>query len=351
MISNSTPVKILSVATAVPEHNILQSEIKSFATSLFGNSFQDIDRLLPIFENTKIKTRNLGKPLSWFAEDHDFASSNSAYCEVALKLAEEASRKAISLSNTRKEDIEILLFVSSTGISTPSLDSMLIQNLGLSNSTSRIPIWGLGCAGGVSGLSTAAKLKRSVQKRVLLVCVELCSLTFIKDDLSKSNLVATSLFGDGAAAVILGSEGDGPEILDSHSTLFDNSADVMGWDVIPAGLKVRFSRDVPSIIRNSMPLVIESACQKWTIDRNDLEQFVFHPGGAKVLQAYEDSLGLDRNQLNHAYDVLAENGNLSSTSVLFVLERHLKMEIPKNKYGLMAALGPGFSAELALFKW
>lgn len=345
------PVRIVSVATSVPKNCILQSEIKEFASNLFGDSFQDLERLLPVFENTLITKRNLARPLSWFSETHDFPTSNSIYCEVALDLAENACLKAMKKASVKPNEIEAIVFVSSTGISTPSLDSSLIQRLGLSNSTIRVPIWGLGCAGGVSGLSTSVRLKKSLDKKVLFVAVELCSLTFIKNDLSKSNLIATSLFGDGAACVILDQEGEGPEILNSHSNLFEDSSDVMGWDVMRDGLKVRFSRDVPSIVRNSFPKVLETACQKWDLRKSDLEYYVLHPGGAKVLKAYEESMNLERDKLKYAYDILSENGNLSSASVLFVLERFLNKEKPTNQFGLMAALGPGFSAELLLFKW
>jgi len=345
------PIRIKSVATASPEHSIKQKDIKQFASDLFQRSFRDLERLLPVFENTRITQRSISQPLEWFAKEHNFEDSNEIYRKTALDLAEKAARKAMERGNLRPEDIEMVVFVSTTGISTPSLDAALIQRLGLPSSTARLPVWGLGCAGGVSGLATAARLQGSLKKNLLFVAVELCSLTFQKNDLSKSNLIATSLFADGAAAVIIGHDGDGPEILASHSTLFNDSDDIMGWDVVSGGLKVRFSRDIPALVRDSVPELLDRACAEWKIEKNALKQFVLHPGGAKVLAAYEQAMSISSEDLRHAYDCLSEHGNLSSASVLFVLDRHMTEEKSNGTLGLMAALGPGFSAELLLFRW
>jgi alkylresorcinol/alkylpyrone synthase len=246
----------------------------------------------------------------------------------------------------------MVIFVSSTGIVTPTLDARLIQDLGISLNAGRVPIWGLGCAGGVSGIARSAELFMGGNyEAVLMIAVELCSLTFQRDDYSKSNIVGTSIFGDGAAAVLLSAQGEGPEILGCNSMLFPDTEDIMGWDLTETGLKVRFSRDIPSIIRNNLPELLDKACNRWGIDRGEIKHFVVHPGGAKVLAAYADCMGIDRSHLQAGYDVLAANGNMSSCSVLFVLNEFLYSVPPSGDYGVMLALGPGFSSEQVLFRW
>jgi alkylresorcinol/alkylpyrone synthase len=344
--------KVLAIGTAVPGHSLSQAEIKEFAASLFRSQFMHIDRLLPVFDNGCINTRHLAKPLSWYGEKHSFAEANIQYAQVALDLAKTAAQEAIERSAISPDKIDMVVFVSSTGIVTPTLDARLIQDLGLSLHASRIPIWGLGCAGGVSGLARAAELYGSGKyQAALMIAVELCSLTFQRDDFSKSNLVGASIFADGAAAAVLSVDGEGPEIVGSCSMLFPDTEDVMGWDLIETGLKVRFSRDIPSIIRNHLPDLLEQACQRWGVDRSEIVHYVVHPGGAKVLAAYAESLGIPDSSLRQAYEVLSTNGNMSSCSVLFVLNEFLHDVPPSGDYGVMLALGPGFSSEQVLFRW
>lgn len=351
VITISSP-KIAAIATAVPQYAVEQSEIKKFAALLFERGFHGLERLLGVFEHGKIKRRYLSCPLEWYGEDHSFSEANSLFEKTALDLAEKAARQAILEANMEKSDIGAIISVTSTGISTPTLDAKLIQNLGLSLHTLRIPIWGLGCAGGVAGLARAANMVEATQgKAVLLVAVELCSLTFQREDFSKSNLVGASLFADGAAAVIVSCKGEGPEVLGSHSTLFPATEDVMGWDIVNSGLKVRFSRDIPSIVRHHLPDLLEDACSTWGIQRTWLHHFIFHPGGAKVVDAYRESLGLNGGYLTAAYHTLENYGNMSSASVFFVLKEYMQQISAKGDYGVMVALGPGFSAEQVLFRW
>ncbi|MEG6586264.1 type III polyketide synthase [Dendrosporobacter sp. 1207_IL3150] len=347
-----TYAKLLSVGLAVPENRLEQTQIKEYISALFCDEVKNLDRLMPIFDNSAIKTRNLVKPLEWYSEAHSFAETSSLYESAALKLAEEAARQALDRANVMPSEVGAIIFVSSTGISTPTIDAKLISSLKLSSHTVRIPIWGLGCAGGAAGLARAAELAKTYSgKAVLLVTVELCSLTFQRSDLSKSNLVGTGLFADGAAAAILSTEGEGPAILGSLSTLISNSEDVMGWDIVDTGLKVRFSRDIPAIVRQYLPELMEYAKLEWGIELNDVEHYIVHPGGPKVIEAYIESLKIDKKQVAEAYSVLSQYGNMSSSSVLFVLEQYLRSRTPVNKYGVMLALGPGFSAEQVLFRW
>lgn len=344
--------KVLSIGTAVPSHSLSQNEIKGFAASLFRSEVVHLDRLLPVFDNGCIHTRHLTQPLSWYADKHSFAEANAKYAKCALELAKVAAQEAIESSGILRETIGMVIFVSSTGIVTPTLEARLIQDLGLPLQASRLPIWGLGCAGGVSGLGRAAELFGSNRyKTILFVAVELCSLTFQRDDYSKSNIVGSSIFADGAAAAILSAQGDGPEIIGCCSMLFPDTEDVMGWDLTESGLKVRFSRDIPSIIRNNLPGLLDQACRSWGVARSDIKHFVVHPGGAKVLAAYADCLGIPDSNLQVAHDVLSSNGNMSSCSVMFVLNEFLHAVPPSGDYGVMLALGPGFSSEQVLFRW
>lgn len=345
-------VKIIAVGTAVPSFALKQDEIRRFAAGLFRSNYDHIDRLLPVFDNGCIETRHLSQSLEWYAQARTFAEANEVYQAVALDLAEQASQQAIEHAGIQPGEIGAIVFVSSTGIATPTLDARLIQRLGLSLHVARVPVWGLGCAGGVSGLARAAELTRSRQGKVtLMVAVELCSLTFQRNDYSKSNIVGASIFADGAAAVLLAAQGEGPEVCGSASALFADTEDIMGWDLVETGLKVRFSRDIPSIVNGYLPGLMAGACEAWGIRPSQIKHYVVHPGGAKVLAAYEESLQLPAEALAGAYHVLKHNGNMSSASVLFVLERFLKHQLSTDDYGLMLALGPGFSAEQVLFRW
>jgi alkylresorcinol/alkylpyrone synthase len=343
---------IRAVGIAVPPNRVGQGDLKTFAAKLFAKKLNNLERLLPVFDNACIEGRYLAQPLEWYAADHTFAEANYLYEQVGLDLAEAAARQALSQAEVCPSEIGMVVLVSSTGIATPSLDAKLIQRLGLSANTARVPIWGLGCAGGTVGVARASDMAMAGNgRKTLLVAVELCSLTFQRNDYSKSNLVGAGIFADGAAAVVLEPDGYGPEILGSHSTLFSDSEDVMGWDVIDSGLKVRFSRDIPSIVRRYLPELIEQACQSWNIKTADLVHYVVHPGGAKVLDAYDESLGLPDGTLSLAHEVLRDYGNMSSASILFVLKQFMSSQPPTGELGVMLALGPGFSAEQVLFRW
>lgn len=346
------PVRIQAVGTAVPPYRVDQQTIRDAVPLVFRSAYAEIDRLLTLFNNTGVQTRYFCQPLDWYRDRHPFSESNAAYEKSAVELSAEAARAAMTEARLAPEEIGLLIFVSSTGLATPSLDSRLIKVLGLSRNTVRIPVWGLGCAGGVAGLARAAELCRAdPQRKALLVAVELCSLTFQKDDLSKANLVSTSLFADGAAALVLGPDGEGPEVLASHSTLFEDSEYVMGWDLVETGFKVRLSKDLPSITKDRLPQEIRQACASWGIELESVRHFVVHPGGAKVLAAFSESLHLQNGELCHAASVLRDYGNMSSPTVLFILREFLEHTAKTGDYGLMIGMGPGFSAEQVLFRW
>ena len=343
--------RVLAVATAAPRHTVTQSEVRAFAGRLFARDFGDVDRLLAAFDNTGIERRQFACPLAWYEAPRGFAEKNRVYCDVALELATNAAEAALARAELPRSEIGAVVFVSTTGVRTPSLDGALLQRLDLPRSTARVPIWGLGCAGGVAGLARAADLVRGTGRPVLLVAVELCSTTFVHGDRSKSNLIATALFGDGAAAVVLGKCDRGPALLAARSELLDDTEDVMGWSLEDDGLRVRFAKHIPAIVRDVVPAFVRGLAEAHGRDRAALRHFVVHPGGAKVLQAYERALDLAEYDLEASRAVLARYGNMSSVTVLFVLEQFLASVAPTGALGVLLGLGPGFSAEGVLMRW
>ncbi len=354
---------IRAVATAVPPFCYGQDEARRFSRILFGDVFPDIDRLMTVFDNAAIESRHFSSSVEWFYEEHSFEEKNRLYLESALKLGEEAIRKCLEASDLGPESVDHFIFVSSTGLSTPSIDARLINILGMRNDIRRTPIWGLGCAGGAAGLSRAHEFVRAFpEQRALLLAVELCGLTFQRNDLSKSNLIAASLFADGAAAVLVegpacsadgptGGGRRGPRLLSTRSTLWYDSLDVMGWEVNNHGLKVLFSKDIPSIVQRSVRPVLCGFLQDHGLTLETVHHFIAHPGGVKVIAAYEESLRLGNGQMDFAREVLRRYGNMSAPTVLFVLKMFLDAErIRPSEYGVITALGPGFSSEMLLIE-
>jgi alkylresorcinol/alkylpyrone synthase len=318
---------------------------------MFSGVYKDVERLLPVFDNVEIDGRNFCVPPEWFYEDHTFPEKNALYVEHALELSEKAAHRALDKAGADPSEVGAIFFVSTTGLSTPSIDSQLLPRLGLSEHTRRVPIWGLGCAAGVGGLARALDHARVYpEEKVLLVGVELCGLTFQWGDRSKAGLVSTALFADGAAAAVLGND-PGPELLGSHSTTWPGTEDIMGWEIIEAGFKVQLSRSIPQLVRERMPQNIETACSSVGLAREDVEHLVTHPGGAKVLDAFEEVFGLGPGGLVLSREVLRDYGNMSSVTVLFILERFLESgAYAPGEYGVISALGPGFSAEHVFFR-
>ncbi|QRG65592.1 type III polyketide synthase [Brevibacillus choshinensis] len=351
--------RIEAVATAVPPYVITQEDSMKLARRFFQDAFPDIDRLLGVFGNSQIHKRHLCMPLDWYESERHFAEKNKLYVANAEELAAQAARNCLGKAKLSADSIDCLMFVSSTGIATPSLDSRLVNRLGMRSDVTRVPLWGLGCAGGAMGLSRACEYARAYpERRVLLVSVELCGLTFIRQDMSKSNLVATCLFGDGAAAVLIEGDHAGsqeqssprPYFRGARTTTWPDTLDVMGWEVTEPGLKVVFSRDIPSLIHQSMRENVDTFLTPHDTSVDRLRHFIFHPGGAKVLTAYQRSLGLSAEATRLSSEVLRDFGNMSSPTVLFVLEKSMERNWEPGDLGLLAALGPGFSSEMLLLE-
>ncbi|MBD8068158.1 type III polyketide synthase [Bacillus sp. PS06] len=358
---------VLSIGVCNPEYVVFQEDTGQFAREVFGESFPDIDRLLNVFGNGQINKRYFTASLDWFKENHSFEEKNQLYIKHAVSYGVKAIQSCLSdptllKVNIHYEEIDAIFFISSTGISTPSIDAKIMNLLPFSPHTKRIPIWGLGCAGGASGLSRAFDYcKAYPNAKVLVLTIELCSLTFQKQDQSKSNLIGTSLFADGVAcACVIGDKVDSsishlktlPTILDTLSTLMPHSEEVMGWDFKNTGLHVIFSKDIPTIIESWLKDNVILFLKRHQLSLHDIVHFIAHPGGKKVIQAYEKALGFSKEMTSHSLEVLKNHGNMSSATVLYVLARFMKSpNVTRGDYGLAAALGPGFSSELLLLKW
>lgn len=350
----SVRVGLVGVGSANPEHGLEQARAQQFAAGFFG-------RLDPgplaSFANAGVETRQIGRPIEWLEQPRSFAEKNAAYVEQALIISERAAERAIERAGIPRGEFGAIVFASSTGIATPSLDARLVQSLGLARSIARVPLWGLGCGGGGAGLARAATLARGLGQPVLLIACELCSLTFVHGDQRKANVIAVALFGDGAAACMVAPEPwwqpeRGPELLAGFSHLIDESEDVMGWDVEDQGLRVRFSPTIPAIVEQHAVEWVRAAARSAGLgERESFEHLVVHPGGRKVLDAYESALELGPERLRHARSVLRDHGNMSSATVLFVLERFLADTPASGHAGLLLALGPGFCAEGVGFRW
>ena len=339
--------RLLAVATAVPPYALDQDDVIERVKLLFGRA-PDLDRLLPVFLNTGIHRRYSCVPLEWYDRAHGWPERNRIYLASALDLLEAATNRALSLTGRHKGDIDSIVVVSTTGIATPSLDALLIERMGLRRTVQRLPIFGLGCAGGVLGLARAASQAAvSPGKTVLFLVVELCALSFRRDDWSKSNIVATALFGDGAAAALLSTDGEGPALVAAGEHTWPGSLDVMGWAVADDGLRAIFSRDIPKLVTTQLRDAASEFLSRHGLAIGDIDRFVCHPGGTKVIAALEHAFGLGQGALVEARAVLRDYGNMSAATVMFVLERMLAKACATGarwERALMNALGPGFTA-------
>ncbi len=357
---------IRSVATALPPHALPQEAIRALAREHFAPAFPDIDRYMSVFRHARIDTRHFVAPLEWFMTPHSFRECNDLFVEAATALGEAAARRCLRAAGLDPAAVDHLIWVSTTGLAAPSPDALLINRMRLGVHTRRTPIWGLGCAGGVAGLARAFEYVRAFpDQRVLLLSVELCSVTFQWDDRSKRNLIAASLFADGAAALLVegdqvrgaGEEAPDPPqsrpvaILGTQSTLWPDTQRIMGWDIVDTGMQVVFSSRIPQIIETLMRDNVAEFLAGYGLALDDIDHWVLHPGGAKVIGAYQQALAIDPERLEHTRAVLRRHGNMSSATIFFVLEAFLRARTPApGEYGVLAVLGPGFSCELALIR-
>ena len=335
---------LVSLATAVPPHVFLQKDVLAAAWDVFGSRFPQFETLSSIFSNTGIVKRHGVKPFDWYLERRGWPERTEAFLEGAESLFVDAAGMALRSAHLAAGDIDTIVTVCSTGIATPSLEARVFGRMGFRSDATRVPVFGLGCAGGVSGLSIASRLAQARPgSNVLLVTVELCSLALRLDEFTKANIVAISLFGDGAAAIILRA-GDGGEtrIESSGEHLWPDTLGIMGWSVDPEGFGVIFRRTIPNFVTAHLHSAVTKILTGMQLSVADIDRFICHPGGARVVSALETALALDQGTLGSERQVLADYGNMSAPTVLFVLELALAKGLPARS--LLTALGPGFTA-------
>lgn len=345
---------VASTATALPPHVLSREIVKEYFGRVFQISGRRLSAILEVVDNSKIDRRYAIFPVDYLIEPRPLEQISREYREHAISLGRGAAQQALARAGVAASDVDLIVTVSCTGVMIPSLDAYLVPVLGLRPNVRRLPITELGCAAGAAGLTRAWEYLRAYpDATVLLIAVELPSLTFQRKDFSQANLISTILFGDGAAAaVITGQPARGPRILDSESYLFPNSIDAMGFDLRDAGFHIVLSKEVPELIRERIGGLVDTFLARHALTRNDMQAWVLHPGGQKLLAYMEEELGLSARQTQPSWDVLRDCGNLSSVSVLFVLHEWLaRGEMRAGDRGLLAAFGPGFSAEMLLLQW
>jgi len=349
---------IAAVAKIDFPYKVEQKEIKSRIGQIFPAAFPHLERLIGAFDNTGIIHRNFCKPLDYYFNPNTFEQNNNEYIRLSLEYSIKAIEDCLAGAHIFAAEVTDVIFVSSSGLATPSVDALIINAMRLNPHVNRTPVWGLGCGGGVSGVAKAnTAATANPDAVVLLVAVELCTLTYMRSDYSKSNFIAASLFSDGVAACIITGDNyeknrrqrgaGGISIAATSSMLYYDSLNVMGWEFLNTGFKVLFSKDIPTIINDNIKGVIGEFLTAQGLALSDVKNFIFHPGGTKVLDAYEQSLSAPGDFLKNTREVMHAYGNMSSVTVLYVLEKFLR-EGYEPGYGLMLAMGPGFSSEMAL---
>ncbi len=349
-------MKIAAVGSALPPHYYDQETLLAALRDRWSDRYFNLDRLERLHKNVLVGGRHLALPMEEYAELTTWGKANDAWIRVAQEVGEEAVRKALDRAGLSTSDVDALISVTVTGVATPSIDARLMNRLGLPPRVKRMPIFGLGCVAGAAGIARGADYVRAFPDQVaVLLSVELCSLTLQPEDLSIPNLIASGLFGDGAAAVVVTGDNrpaDGPRILDSRSVFYPDSERVMGWDISETGFKIVLSADVPVVAREKLRPDVDTFLAEHGLTRSDIASWVCHPGGPKVLDAMQESLELHEGALDVTWRSLQEVGNLSSTSVLLVLEETLENHRPPpGSYGMLIAMGPGFCSELVLLEW
>jgi alkylresorcinol/alkylpyrone synthase len=321
-----------------------QGAVAEAARGVFAGRFREFDRLAPVFAHAGIARRQSVMPMSWHLTPHGWPERTAAYLRGADDLFVAAAQGALDRADLSARDVDAIVTVSSTGIATPSLEARAMGRLDFRPDVSRLPIFGLGCAGGVTGLATAARFAEARPGCVVLfVCVELCTLSVRLDQLTSANLVATALFGDGAAACVLSTKDGGLcEVEGAAEHTWPDTLSIMGWSVDPEGFGVIFDRSIPAFATANLGEAMTAMLAGIGLVREDVERFVFHPGGAKVIEAVERALDLGQGALDLEREILEDHGNMSAPTALFVLDRVLAARPPGRM--VVAALGPGFTA-------
>jgi alkylresorcinol/alkylpyrone synthase len=334
------------LSTALPPHTLRQDKVQERAAIIFGDKYPQFSRLSKTFASAEIDKRHSVVPLDWFSNPHGWKDRNEIYMVEAKKLFINAAQSALVNAGWKAEDVDTVVTVSSTGIATPTLEAQAFTEMGFRDSIMRVPLFGLGCAGGVSGLSVAQSLATAKpQTKVLLVIVETCSLAFRADRLQKADIIASVLFGDGAAAACISTcDPQSREISlgGGYQKIWPDTLGIMGWDLDDTGFGVVFDRSIPSFVSKHFAPAMQDALKATDLTHADIDRYVCHPGGTKVVEAIEVALDLSQRTLDAERDVLRKAGNMSAPTVLFVLEDVLKSGASGQM--MACALGPGFTA-------
>jgi alkylresorcinol/alkylpyrone synthase len=351
---------VLAVRGALPEHRYPQAELTEGFADLVGIDPSRRRLLQRVHGNAGVRFRHLALPLDDYAELSDFGAANDAFIAAATELGANAVEGALKDAGIGADEVDLIVSVSTTGLAAPSLDARIAATTGLRTNIVRMPLVGLGCVAGAAGLARINDyLVGHPDHLAVLVSMELCSLTVQRDDVTTPNLIASGLFGDGAAAAVLAgderlqmiSDPPGPAVLASASRLYPDTERAMGWDVGSSGLRIVLGAEIPDLVRREVGGDVDRFLAGCGLTRDDISWWVAHPGGPKVLLAMQEALGLEHNELGVTWDLLARMGNLSSASVLFVLAETLAERPPEpGSYGLMLALGPGFALEVVLLQ-
>ncbi len=349
-------MRIIAAASALPAHYYPQATLVEAFRRHWGKRLERFDILERLHAATQVDGRYLSLPLTSYPLK-SWGEANDAWIDTSLTLGEQAICRAVTQAGINTGELGAFIFVSITGVASPSIEARLMNRMGLHKRLKRMPIFGLGCVAGAAGVARAADYVRAFPNEAcLLLSVELCSLTVQQDDFSAANLISTGLFGDGAAAVIVAGDqvegAPGPQIVATRSTLYPDSERVMGWDISEKGFNIVLSRDVPDVVRQNLRRDVDEFLTDNGLSRADIGSWVIHTGGPKVLEATADALELPESALSASWDCLRKTGNLSSASVLFVLEEVMANRRPAaGTWGILAAMGPGFCSELVLLKW
>ena len=346
----SEGVKLVSLATAVPPYVLSQSDVAAAADQCFGRRYDEFERVAQVFKSSGIRRRHAVRPLDWYLTPLGWPERASAYLEGACQLFVDAANRALDAGELDPAQVDTIVTISSTGVATPSLEARVAGRLGFRADVERVPVFGLGCAGGVSGLSIASRLACSRPGSiVLLVAVEVCTLAFRLDELTKANIVATALFGDGAAACVLRAcDGGAATVEMSGQHTWPDTLDIMGWKIDPQGFGVIFDRTIPPFAQQHIAPAVAGILARGGLVLEDVDRFACHPGGSKVIAALELALSLEQGSLDHERAVLAEYGNMSAPTVLFVLDRIIHAGLPSRT--LLTAMGPGFTSSCVSLK-
>lgn len=349
-------MRIAGVASALPKNYYPQEVIREALKCSWMGTLDKPQLLDRMHANVGVNGRHLALPIDRYEQLDTWGKTNDAWIECAQELGKLALCRALNQAGIAPQDLGAIFFISVTGIASPSIEGRLINLMGLSPHIKRVPIFGLGCVAGAAGIARAADYVRAFPKQAAaVVSVELCSLTWQRDDLSVPNLISTGLFGDGAAAAILGGEEKvehGPTVLDTRSVFYPDTEDVMGWNISEKGFRIVLSRSVPDMVRTHLAGDIDQFLSDHQLSRQDIGTWIMHTGGPKVLEATEQALNLATGALDASWQSLAKVGNLSSASVLLVLEEFMTRRRPEpGSLSILAAMGPGFCSELVLLRW